>query len=113
MIIDHLGRPMQATPEEHARVVKWSRFPNTVMKIAALPDEKENPKRDVRPIVRQLTDAFGPDRMICGGGFGDDATPDSYRAYRERVRGLLTHLSATDQAKIFGATALKLFGFAG
>lgn len=113
VIIDHLGRPMQGTPEEHARVVKWSRFPNTVMKIAALPDANQYPHRDVRPIVRQLTDAFGTDRMICGGGFGDDATPETYRAYRERVRGLLSHLSEADQAKIFGATAVKLFGFAG
>ena len=111
VIIDHLGRPMQGTPEEHSVVVRWSRFANTVMKIAALPDVGQYPHRDVQPIIRQLTDAFGADRLIYGGGFGDDATPDSYRAYRERVRGLLTHMSAGDQAKVLGGTAQKLFAF--
>ena len=112
VIIDHLGRPMQATLEEHARVVRWARFPNTVMKIASLPEPAQYPHRDVRPIVRRIADAFGADRLIYGGGFGEDATPASYRAYREKVRGFLAHLSADDQAKVLGGTAAKLYGFA-
>ena len=111
VIIDHLGRPMQATLEEHARVVRWARFPNTVMKISSLPEPAQYPHRDVRPIVRQLADAFGADRLIYGGGYGEDATPASYRAYREKVRGLLAHLNAADQAKVLGETAVKLYGF--
>ena len=111
VIIDHLGRPMQGTPEEHAVVVNWARFPNTVMKIAALPEVDKYPHREVGPIIRQLTAAFGAERMIFGGGFGEGATAKSYHAYREKVRGLLAHLSADDQAKILGGTAVKLFGF--
>src|SRR5262245_44615656 len=30
VIIDHLGRPFQGSPEEHALVVRWSRFKNTI-----------------------------------------------------------------------------------
>jgi predicted TIM-barrel fold metal-dependent hydrolase len=111
VILDHLGRPMQATPEEYAVVLGWSRLPNTIMKVSSLPDQKPNPHRDVGPIVKDLTERFGPDRLIAGGGFGPDATGASYRAYREKIRSYLTHLSAEEQAKILGGTAARLFGF--
>lgn len=113
VIIDHLGRPFQGTPAEHAVVVRWARLPNTVMKISSLPAATEYPHRDVGPVIKQLSDAYGPDRMIYGGGFNATATPDSYRAARERVRSYLSHLRAADQAKVLGLTARKLFGFAG
>ena len=103
---------MQGTTKEHGVVVRWARrFPNTVMKVSALPDQNRYPHRDVKPVIRNLTNAFGPDRMIYGGGFNAEATGKSYRAYREQVAGLLSHLPAADRAKILGGTAAKLFGF--
>ncbi|HAY80447.1 MAG TPA: hypothetical protein DCY79_11620 [Planctomycetaceae bacterium] len=111
VVIDHLGRPMQGTVKEHDVVLRWSRFPNTIMKVSALPDQNRYPHRDVQPILRRLTEAFGSERMIYGGGFHAEATPESYRAYRDRVAALLAHLSAGDRAKILGQTAAKLYGF--
>lgn len=111
VIIDHMGRPMQGTPAEHAVVLRWSRFENTVMKLSAIPDRGAYPHRDVMPIVRQLTDAWGAERMIYGGGFNAEATGENYRQAFERARSLLTHLSAGDQDKILGGTAKRLFGF--
>ena len=49
---------------------------------------------------------------MYGGGFGAKATGDTYRAERNRVAGFLAHLSAADRDKVFGGTAMKLFGFA-
>lgn len=112
VIIDHLGRPLQGTPAEHAVVVRWAQLPNTVMKIASLPAITEYPHRDIGPIIKQLSEAYGADRMIYGGGFNATATPASYRAAYERVRGYLSHLTAEDQAKVLGLNAGKLFGFA-
>lgn len=111
VIIDHLGRPFQGTPEEHAVVVSWSRFPNTVMKLSSLPEKGQYPHRDIAPVIRTLTDAYGADRLIYGGGFGAGATGASYRAYRERLLSYLKHLSAEDQAKVLGGNAARLFGF--
>lgn len=111
VIIDHLGRPFQGTPEEHARVVSWGRLPNTVMKLSQFSPSGQYPHREIGPIIRQLVDAYGPDRMIYGGGFDGNATPESYRAERERARSYLTHLRPEDQAKILGGTAARLFRF--
>jgi hypothetical protein len=47
---------------------------------------------------------------MSGGGYGPKATGASYRAERERIAGLLAHLSAADRAKALGGTAAKLFG---
>lgn len=112
VIVDHLGRPLQGTPEQHEVVVRWSRFDNTIMKLSSLTDTSSYPHRDIAPIVKKLTAAYGADRMIYGGGFGFSATGESYRAAFERGRSYLAHLSRGEQDKILGETAAKLFGFA-
>lgn len=111
VFIDHLGRPFQGTPKEHERVVGWGKYANVVMKLSAVPDRRAYPHRDVRPVIKRLTDAYGADRLMYGGGFGAAATGASYKAERERIAGLLAHLSDADRAKVFGGTAAKLMGF--
>ncbi|WP_157972007.1 amidohydrolase family protein [Pleomorphovibrio marinus] len=111
VIIDHLGRPFQGTPEEHEKVIKWADLPNTVMKLAAIPSQDSYPHRKIGPVIRQLTDAWGADRMIYGGGFNAGATPNSYRSYREDLLGYLSHLSSREKAEILGGTAARLFGW--
>ena len=112
VIIDHLGRPFQGTPDEHAVVVRWSRFPNTVMKLSSLASTRNDPQHDIRPVVKQLTTAFGAERMIYGGGFNAAATPQSYRDAFSYARSLIAHLSTPDQNKILGENAVRLFRFA-
>ncbi len=111
VVIDHLGRPFQGTPEEHAVVVGWSQYPNTIMKVSALPSQDSYPHRDIGPVIKQLTDAYGAERMIYGGGFNSEATAESYRGYRERAASYLTHLSETERGQIFGGTAARLYQF--
>ena len=84
---------------------------NTVIKLSSLPSQRSYPHRKIGPIIKELAAAYGADRMIYGGGFSAQATPQSYRAYRERARGYVAHLSAADQAKILGGTAARLYGF--
>src|SRR3954453_450737 len=92
VIIDHLGRPFQGSPEENGVVLGWARLPNTVMKLSSLPEKGQYPHRDVGPVIKDLVGPFGPDRLIYGGGFEPGATGASYRAYREKVRTYLTDL---------------------
>ena len=112
VIIDHLGRPLQGTPEEHAVVIAMG--PVQEHSDEAVCDSfnfhLSSPGRGSRH--QAVAEAYGPDRMIYGGGFGADATPQSYQAARERARSTIAHFSAEDQAKVLGGTAAKLFGFA-
>lgn len=109
VIIDHLGRPFQGTPKEHAVVVKWAEHKNTWMKLSSIPETTQYPHRDIAPVIRQLTDAYGPDRMIYGGGFNTTATPESYTAAFARAASYVSHLTEGDRAKIFGGNAKQLF----
>jgi predicted TIM-barrel fold metal-dependent hydrolase len=109
VLIDHMGRPFQGTPKEWERVVGWSKYDNVVMKLSAVPDKKSYPHRDPAPEVKKLTEAFGADRLMYGGGYNEKTTGKSYKAERDRIAALLTHLTDADRAKIFGGTATKLF----
>ena len=111
VIIDHLGRPFQGTPEEHETVMRWGQLPNTIIKLSSIPAQDKFPHRDIAPVIKRLVAEYGPDRMLYGGGFNADATGASYRAAFERARGYISHLSKSDQAKILGENAFRLFDF--
>jgi predicted TIM-barrel fold metal-dependent hydrolase len=111
VLIDHMGWPFQGTPKEHAMVIGWAKYDHVVMKLSAVPDRRTYPHRDPAPVIKQLTEAFGADRLMYGGGYGPKATGDNYRAERERIAGFLGHLSEDDRAKVFGGTAAKVFQF--
>ncbi len=113
VIVDHLGRPLQGTPQEHEVVVDWGRLKNVVVKLSAIQPKTQYPHRDIAPMIRRLADSFGPDRMIYGGGFDEKATRESYRAARERARSYLEPFGAADQAKVLGGNAARLFRFTG
>lgn len=112
VFIDHLGRPNQGTEKEYAVVLKWAKYEKVVMKLSAVPSKNSYPHRDPQPIVKQLTEAFGADRLMYGGGYDAKTTGKSYLRERERIAALLTHLNDAERAKIFGGTAVKLMGFA-
>src|SRR5262245_32076982 len=50
VIIDHMGRPFQGTPAEHAVVLGWARYDNTVMKLSSIPDTRTYPHREIAPV---------------------------------------------------------------
>jgi predicted TIM-barrel fold metal-dependent hydrolase len=110
VLIDHLGRPFQGTPAEHERVVAWAKYPNVIMKLSSLPAREQHPHRDPGAVVKQLTSAFGSERLMHGGGFN---VPGGYKAERERVNAYLSHLNDAERDQIFGGTAARIFGFKG
>lgn len=113
VIVDHLGRPFEAKAEDNDRILHWADFPNVVMKLSSLPAPDAKEGAELPRVVRRLADAFGPDRLIYGGGFDEQATAESYRRERERLAGLLGFLSAEARAKVLGGNAARLFGWAG
>lgn len=111
VLIDHMGRPFQGTPEEHDRVIRWSEHKNTVLKLSSIPAPTTYPHRDIGPVIKRLVAAFGADRVLYGGGFDAAANGASYRAAFEGARKHLAHLPAADQSKILGENAIRIFKF--
>jgi predicted TIM-barrel fold metal-dependent hydrolase len=109
VLVDHLGRPFQGTPVEYDKVVKWADYPNVIMKLSAVPESTTYPHRDVRPVLKRLLKAFGPSRLMYGGGYSADATGASYRAVRVRLLESLSELRSEEQHQILGGNAQKLF----
>jgi predicted TIM-barrel fold metal-dependent hydrolase len=109
VIIDHLGRPLQGTAEEHAVVIKWSDFRNCVMKISSLPTTRMYPHRDLKPVVKQLVTAYGADRLICGAGVYDK--PSREASIFSHLHEYLGGMDADSTNKIFGLNAMRLFKF--
>jgi predicted TIM-barrel fold metal-dependent hydrolase len=110
VLIDHLGRPFQGTPAEHERVVAWAKYPNVIMKVSSVPAREQYPHRDPGALVKQLTKAFGAERIMHGGGF---KSAGGYKGERDRVSAYLGHLNEADRDQIFGGTAARVLGFKG
>ena len=111
VLIDHLGRPLQGTPEEWGRVARWADFPNTHVKLSSLGGTRSYPHREIQPFVAKLLKAYGPDRMIYGGGYSAEANGASYRTAHDYARYFLGDLKTADQARVLGGNAAKLMHF--
>jgi len=82
-----------------------------VVKLSGIPSHSVYPHRQIAPTIKQIVEEFGPDRLMYGGGFGPDATGDSYREVIKRCQSFITDLSTEDQAKILGNNAASIMGF--
>ena len=101
VLIDHLGEPQFGSSAEYADVLGLARFPNVYMKLSGFDYiSSEAPLYlDAKPFTRRLADAFGPERLVWGGG-----TPAI-------VDAQLDHFSAPERAKVKGGTLARLLGF--
>lgn len=110
VIIDHLARAGQGTPEEYARVLQMAKLPNVWMKFSGVnySSRQPSPHRDAKPLVRRTFDAFGPRRMIWGGV---GMNRDDYRRNQAMFDELLDFVPEADRARIRGLNAAELFKF--
>ena len=110
VILDHLARAGQGTPEEFEQVLALARHPRVYMKYSAInySSKQPYPFADARPLVRRAFDAFGASRMIWGGLGHDRAEFQKQSALFEQMFGFAP---AAARAGIRGLTAKQLFGF--
>jgi predicted TIM-barrel fold metal-dependent hydrolase len=113
VILDHLARPKQGTPEEFEQVLKLAKLPKVYMKYTSTGVEASStdpyPHADARTTVRQAFEAFGADRMLWGGLGASLAELDKAEKLFE---AMFAFAPEEDRAKIRGITAARLFGFA-
>ncbi len=70
VLIDHLAEPHMGTGVEFASVLELARFPHVYMKLSGLGHFAEDAPRyeSAKSFTRRVIEAFGPDRMVWGGG---------------------------------------------
>jgi len=102
VVLDHLGRGWQGTPEQWKGVLKLAKFPKVIMKYSSV-DEA------AKPLVKEAYQAFGPERMIWGGLGKDEAEYDQ----RVKLFNYIWDFVPRDvPAKIRGLNAMKIYRFA-
>jgi predicted TIM-barrel fold metal-dependent hydrolase len=112
VILDHLARPGQGTPEEYEQVLKLGEFPRVHMKFSgtgvASASREPYPHLDAKPMVKRVYEAFGADRMIWGELGGSMA---DYARATQLFDVMFDFAPESERAKIRGLTAQKLFSF--
>jgi predicted TIM-barrel fold metal-dependent hydrolase len=115
IILDHCGyiSPGFNPPEPNlAPVLALARHPNVYAKLTFLATASQEvyPFTDVHWMVREIVDAFGPDRCMCGSNF-PTAQYNPKMTYRQTVELFSEELPLTDEERqwILGKTAARLW----
>ena len=110
VVLDHLGRPKQGTPEDWEGVLRLARYKNVYFKFSNLGENSKegHPHADLRPLVRRAWEAFG-ERRIVWGYFGTNM--DEYRKYSELVDFHFDFATPEQRAMIRGGNAARLYRF--
>jgi predicted TIM-barrel fold metal-dependent hydrolase len=115
LAVDHLGLTGQhtdaAVAPEIAGLVALAGMPNVSVKLTAVPcySTEDHPYPALHPFLRQLYDAFGPDRLFWGSDLSRlrGSYPDLVRLFRED----LDFLTADDVDAIMGRSVLAWLGW--
>ncbi len=107
-LIDHLARSGFGTPAEFAQVMEMANLPNVHMKLSGIgySSRQDYPYRDTGALVRQVFQAFGPDRLLWGG-LGH--TIEEFRRQEALFEQMLSFTDVASRNQLRGANALRLF----
>ena len=111
VLIDHLALPARGTAAEYEEVIKLAKLPGVRMKISSLniASKQPYPYRDLKPLMRRLYDAFGPDRLIWGS-YGSNL--QAFERQVALVDEMFDFSPESERARIRGGNAMRLFRFA-
>jgi L-fuconolactonase len=114
-ILDHLAKPRV---KEH-QVEPWrtnirhlAERENVFCKISGLVTEADWHEWTVAQLevyLGTVLDAFGPRRVMFGSDWPVCLLASTYRAWYEIVSGFCARLSAAEQARVFGETAIEAY----
>ena len=115
VVIDHfarIGHDGTFNAQELKNLCNLARFKNTYLKLSAFYylGAKRPPYTDLAPMIRQVLDAFGPERLMWAtdAPFQVDP-PHTYRASIELIRDHLDFLTARDKEWLLKKTAQRVF----
>lgn len=112
VVIDHLARPGQGTEEEYVEVLKIGKLKNLYMKFTttgvASASRQPFPHLDAKPLVKQVYETFGADRMMWGElGLNMEQFGQAIKLFDAQ----LDFVPEPEKKKIRGLTAKRLYNF--
>jgi len=114
VVIDHMARiGMNGAirSRDVDALCRLAKYPRTMVKVSAFYalGRKRPPHDDLAPLIRSLSMAFGPSRLMWGSDSPLQLMHETYRDSIALVRERLPFLSAADKGKILRSSAEKFF----
>lgn len=118
-VVDHLAKP----PLLSGSTVAWaeglaslSMFPNVVCKLSGIVTEADWSswrKDELRDVLRQALDWFGPERCLFGSDWPVCLLAADYGQVLELLESAISDLDAGEQAAVLGDNALRVYRLTG
>ncbi len=114
-VVDRWGRPRfddePLPPATYPRVIDMARFPNVYIKVSGeyAFSKKPWPYEDMKPMVEQIYQAYGPERMMWCTDSPWILEEPGYQKLVDLIDFHLPSLSKNEKDKIMGGTALKIW----
>ena len=119
IVVDHAAKPALSDQGDltnwRAGLIPIAKETNAVCKISGLltemaPVDLDRAETVLAPVVSDLLDWFGPERLMWGSDWPVLKLAGSYRGWDDLTQKLLSDLSETDRARILGGTATEFYG---
>ncbi|HEV2134451.1 MAG TPA: amidohydrolase family protein [Terracidiphilus sp.] len=116
ILLDHLDRPGQGTPEEYFQVLALAKLPQVYMKFTRTGVQSASrqpfPHLDAKPLVKRVYEAFGPERILWGElGANYGANTVEFGRCVRLFDTMFDFVPESDKAKMRGLNAKRLFAF--
>jgi predicted TIM-barrel fold metal-dependent hydrolase len=115
VVIDHLSRigvTGRIEPQEIRLLCDMARHPNVAVKVSAFYalGKKQIPYHDLAPFIKQVFDAFGPERLMWASDSPFQVVDGhTYKASIDLIRTGLDFLSPSDKDWLLRKTAERIF----
>jgi L-fuconolactonase len=115
-VVDHIAKPRIAAAEMEpwaGRLRGLATLPNVWCKVSGMVTEADWSSwtvGDLRPYVDVVLDAFGPGRLLFGSDWPVCLLAASYDRVVETALELMGDLSEDERTRVFGGTAMGVYG---
>lgn len=119
LVIDHLGKPPVGAALETWRelLARAASSPGVYAKVSGLYPPGGDPTAwsagDLRPILEDALDLFGPDRLMLGSDWPVAVLAGGYARVWGALSALVDELSPAERAALRGGTAVACYGLRG
>lgn len=114
-VLDHIAKPRirdNAIEPWRTKIRELARRPGVYCKVSGMVTEadwKTWTPEQLRPYFDAVLDAFGPGRLMFGTDWPVCLAASGYSRWVDVVRKFSAGLSADDQARVFGGTAIEAY----